>query len=736
MLSPTQITASLLVHLRDCASKELATKLVDCVVSVPVYYNDEQRHAMLDACKIAGLNCLRLFNETAAVALAYGIYKQDLPAEGEKPRRVVFVDVGHSATQLCCAEFVKGKLSVLATEHELVGGRDFDIVIRDKMIAEFKEKTGLDVNTSARASIRLEQESEKLKKLMSANQTNIPLNIECLMEDTDFSSHMLRADFEELCAAQFERISSVVRRFMATLSAKGIMPEDLYAVEVVGGATRIPMVRTIIKDTLGRDLSTTLNCDEAVARGCALMAAMASPNFHVREFKVQDSITYGIDLSWQRVDSEEDSNEQLFPQHAPSHLAKMLSFYRDADFELSAAYRDPATVVGKQEAIGRFKVVGVRPNAEGKSQKVKVKVRLNEHGCFEVYSASMVEKVAVVDALEAKLDAALVPEAEGMDTTPDSGAAATTAADGEAGPSPTEESAAAPATPEDAAASATPDKIAAEKVGGKTKTTLTTTPLTVVAEKEYLLSEKALNELVEVELAMQSKDRVEKEKADAKNALEEYIYDIREKIGGALEEFIKPSDLDAFRASLTETEDWLYDEGEDQPKGVYLDRLAVLKTTGNAVKSRSVEYATRPAAIASLRNLIVKFRKVLDLHATPEDDTYSHLDAEDVAKIAKAVEEKEEWVNAREREQAAKLKYEELAVTTAQVQAAAAELTRVCDPIVNKPKPKPPPPPAAEDPPKEDAEAPTAEGQPPAGEDATPATAEPTTASAVDMELD
>eukprot|EP00911_Craspedida_sp_UC1_P001373 UC1_evm1s1036 len=183
----------------------------------------------------------------------------------------------------------------------------------------FKEKTGLDVLSKARSKIRLEQENEKLKKLMSANQTRIPMNIECLMEERDLQSGMLREDFETLCAPQFGRIEAALQAFVAVLAAKEVnvdSADDLYAVEIVGGATRIPKIKDLIKAAFKREsLSTTLNCDEAVARGCALMAAMASPSFHVREFKVQDATTYGIDLSWQKADSEDESNEELFPKH-------------------------------------------------------------------------------------------------------------------------------------------------------------------------------------------------------------------------------------------------------------------------------------------------------------------------------------------------------------------------------------------------------------------------------------
>lgn len=138
-----------------------------------------------------------------------------------------------------------------------------------------------------RAFIRLETECEKLKKQMSANTTDLPLNIECLMEERDFQSKLNRAEFEELIAPQLKQIEDTVGRFVAAIQALDINPKELDAMEVVGGSTRIPSVRDILSKAFELPLSTTLNTDEAVARGCALMGAIISPTFRVREFKVR-----------------------------------------------------------------------------------------------------------------------------------------------------------------------------------------------------------------------------------------------------------------------------------------------------------------------------------------------------------------------------------------------------------------------------------------------------------------
>ncbi|KAG7508734.1 heat shock 70 kDa protein 4 [Solea senegalensis] len=268
VFSIEQVTAMLLTKLKETAESALKKPVADCVVSVPCYYTDAERRSVVDAAQIAGLNCLRLMNETTAVALAYGIYKQDLPAPEEKARNVVFVDVGHSGFQTSVCAFNKGKLKVLATacDPEL-GGKDFDEALVKHFCEEFGKKYKLDVKSKPRALVRLYQECEKLKKLMSANSSDLPLNIECFMNDIDVSGRMNRGHFEEMCADVLARVEPPLQSLLEYAKLK---KEDIYAVEIVGGASRIPAVKERISKFFGKELSTTLNADEAVARGCAL----------------------------------------------------------------------------------------------------------------------------------------------------------------------------------------------------------------------------------------------------------------------------------------------------------------------------------------------------------------------------------------------------------------------------------------------------------------------------------
>ena len=147
-----------------------------------------------------------------------------------------------------------------------LGGRDFDMCIFNHLVKEIEERYKLKVRSNVKARVRLLKSCERLKKIMSTNSTEIPLNVECLMEDTDISCKMKREFFESLCEPLLARIRQTMQK---ALSASNLKPDEIYSVELVGGGTRIPAVKNLVKEIFGKEGSTTLNADEAVARGCA-----------------------------------------------------------------------------------------------------------------------------------------------------------------------------------------------------------------------------------------------------------------------------------------------------------------------------------------------------------------------------------------------------------------------------------------------------------------------------------
>jgi len=212
VLSPEQVAAAFFVKLKQITDQALGTKVNECVISVPYFFSDNQRRALLAAGEIAGLNVLKIVNENTAIGIAYGIYKgSKLPSEKEPAKIVAFVDVGHSCVQASLMGFNDRKFEVLGASHDLtVGGLFFDELIREYFHKQFLSQYKLDAQKNPRSWLRLLDESEKLKKQMSANSTAIPLNIECFMDDKDVSGRISRTQFEELAEPLFKKIRNLL----------------------------------------------------------------------------------------------------------------------------------------------------------------------------------------------------------------------------------------------------------------------------------------------------------------------------------------------------------------------------------------------------------------------------------------------------------------------------------------------------------------------------------------------
>jgi heat shock 70kDa protein 4 len=382
-------------RLRDIAAKEHKTGVSDVVIATPGWYTDVQRRALLNAAAVAGLNPLRLIPDHTAVAFGYGITKSDLP-DPENPRHVVFVDIGHSAMSVAIVAFSKGQLTVKSTAYDThLGGRDIDYALVQHFAEEFKTKYRIDVLSNPKATFRLYASAEKLKKILSAN-AEAPLSVESIMNDVDASSRLTRDQYEQLIAGPLERIPGPLQR---ALEESGLTIEQVDVIELVGGTTRVPAVRAKIQSVFpGKALSTTLNQDEACARGCTFACATLSPVFRVRDFAVHDIAVYPIKVRWEKTptDEEEDTELVVFPRGNSVPSTKVLTFYRNAPFDIEAVYADPAALPGTVNPwVGRLTVKDVGPSSTGDYSTVRVKARLNLHGVlsFEsVYTEEVEEK--------------------------------------------------------------------------------------------------------------------------------------------------------------------------------------------------------------------------------------------------------------------------------------------------------------------------------------------------------
>uniref|UniRef100_A0A4W3IHU9 Heat shock protein 4a n=1 Tax=Callorhinchus milii TaxID=7868 RepID=A0A4W3IHU9_CALMI len=562
-------------------------------------------------------------------------------------------------------------ISVLATAFDpYLGGRNFDEVIVNHFCEEFSKKYKLDVKSKMRALVRLFQECEKLKKLMSANASDLPINIECFMNDIDVSGKMNRGQFDEMCASLLARVEQPLRSILEQAKLKR---EDIYAVEIVGGATRSPAIKERIAKFFGKDLSTTLNADEAVARGCALQCAILSPAFKVREFSITDLVPFALSLKWNSPAEEGDC--EVFPKNHAAPFSKVLTFYRKEAFDLEAFYNCPKEMPFPDSYIGRFTVHKVVPQADGLSSKVKVKVRVNIHGIFNVSSASLVEVQKSEEADDTPMETDLQSQAKEEEVMLacvadlDSVSLSTTI------------------TPVTSKEDKNKDQPQAKKAKVKTKTV----DLPIDSKLHSQLSQQMLNAFTENEGKMIMQDKLEKERNDAKNAVEEYVYESREKLCGKYEQFVSEDEQSKLSRLLEDTENWLYEDGEDQPKQVYIDKLNELKNLGQPIQERYQEFEERPKAFDELGRQIQQYMKIINAFKD-KNEQYDHLDSAEMEKAEKQVHEAMEWMNTKMNLQSKQPLAQAPLVQSAEIQSKTKELINLCNPIITKQKPKVEPP--------------------------------------------
>nr|WKJ30260.1 Hsp-3 [Glaciozyma antarctica PI12] len=624
--SATQLYAMFLGRLKDTAARELKSAVNDVVIAVPVWYTEVQRRAVMDAADIAGLNALRLINDTTATALGYGITKTDLPPIEEPP----------SLHRLCR----HWTLGLLGLDRRLQQGTARRQVDRH-FAAEFKTKYKIDVLTNKKALFRLSAAVEKLKKILSANAL-APLSVESIMEDIDASSSLTREDFEALIAPLLERTISPLERALADA---GISKDDIEAVELVGGSTRVPALKNRIQDFFGRPLSFTTNQEEAIARGATLACAMLSPVFKVREFTTIDTQLFPIKFVWeQSADAEASEGTELVAYEKGNVVpsTKVLSFSRNSPFELEAVYADPENLPGGINPwIGKVAVKNLSPPTDGTKQQVKVKAHLSQSGVLTFTGATLYK-----DAPEEE-----EPAVEAMETD-------APAVEGEAAPAPP-----------------------AKKAKKSVKTVLP------ISAGGLSLDVSIVNEFKEAEGQMAASDKLVLETEDRKNALYVYVYDVREKLEGQWKKYTNAADKEALLTLASESQDWLYsDEGEDATKSAYVARLDALKVVGDPIQLRCREHEDRPRATAALREVITNFHD----KARSGDEKYSHIDAKDLETVIETCANAESWLGNKLYSQGEKPLDVKPVITSAEIKKKSEEVFNVCSPIITRPKPRAP----------------------------------------------
>ena len=680
---PVEHVAGMVIHhmgmvAAEKASNESTTADVqslfpqDWVVTIPPYYTDVQRRALLAGCEMVGIPSVqRLMHENTAVALAYGIFK-DLKKEfqADNPTKVMFLDMGASAYSVSIASFEPGKLKILACHSDsTLGGRDFDLVIANWVARKFEEKYSKKLTCKPmekpKTRLKLLAAAEKAKKTLSPQGVKeASINLEMLQDDLDFHCTLKAGEYEKLCPPLLDRLEAPIQRCLAEAKLESAS-KSLSVVEIVGGSTRIGSVKRKLLDILQvSTLSTTMNADEAVARGAALQSAILSPRFKVLPYDIQESQPYPIEISW---GSTEDESVVMFDRGLSFPVTRRVTLkHRQAPFVVKAAYKLPNAVEewGLDPVLSMDGICNVTiqtpkdpPTTEA---KIRVNVKQDVHGTISLFSAQMVEEI----------------EEEGKDGS-----------EGAEGEDSKDES-------------AKPKKV-------------TKTSLEVSVSRPYDWTTEEVNKYHEIEVAMANTDRVVRETADMRNELESYIYDMRDKIisDSALGPYGTDKEKAAFTKKNEEMENWLYgDEGFNTTKKIYADRLADLKKLGGPIEHRQSEAEGRPMAQSKLQTTLETYQNWVN----NEGASLAHITDDDRQKIRQTCDTISAWMYERMDKQGDLPLYADPVLTVVDLNSKIMELNRECGPIMRK-KPAPPPPPVKTPPPSNKDSSSSADAKEPTG---------------------
>ncbi|BFU25794.1 heat shock protein 70, putative [Entamoeba histolytica HM-1:IMSS-B] len=566
---PEQIIAMLLIQIKQFTEEYTKDIFTDCVISVPGYFTENQRIAMLDAAKIAGISCLRLMNEHTATALAYGIYKTDL-SETE-PRPVVILDVGHCNTTCSVISLLKSKMKVLAVEYNWkLGGRNYDEALGQFVRADIQQKWKIDPMNNLRMWNRILSGIEKsVKRVISSGSPKAILNLDTLYEERDYHMEFTREKFDELTCHLNNEIIELIKR---TITKAGMTIEQIHSIEITGSGTRLNTLQDAIVKTLNKPLSKTINCEESIARGCAIACAELQPYFKVRDYVVEDIPPYEINMGF-KTDNKTVAPMKFISKDSSFPITRVLKIKDANGLHVDVNYSDNNVFFPGTLNSGITLDVLELPKAQTKTPELKLRIALNKSGILELVDALLCEQVE--EEVEEK-EVIEVPEE--VKEEPKAPVQAETEKKEE------------PKAPVQAETEKKeePKKMEEEKPKEEKKVKMVKKTITKkvkkMVNKEYPVKvnvhsvgmcEKDISKYLAEEAQMQVDDKLFIDTAHAKNNLEAFVYSMKDKLlFGCLAEFTTEEEASKISNELEKYVDWLYEDGENETKSVYLAKLA------------------------------------------------------------------------------------------------------------------------------------------------------------------
>mgnify|MGYP000678906136 FL=1 len=374
--TPQEISAMILQKMKKTAEDYLGQEVTEAVITVPAYFSDSQRQATKEAGQIAGLDVKRIVNEPTAAALAYGIDKAN------KDMKIAVFDLGGGTFDISILEFGDGVFEVLSTNGDThLGGDDFDHVIIDWLVQEFKNDEGADLTTDPMAMQRLKEAAEKAKIELSSS-TSTEINLPYIMPVGGVPKHLVktltRAKFEALAHGLIEACKVPCE---AALKGAGLNTSDIDEVILVGGSTRIPAVQALVENFFGKTPSKGVNPDEVVAVGAAIQGAILNKESGVGDVVLLDvtPLSLGIETLGGVMTKLIDANTTI-----PCKKSQVFSTAEDNQPEVTIhVLQGERQFARDNKSIGRFNLAGIAPARRGVPQ-IEVTFDIDANGILNV----------------------------------------------------------------------------------------------------------------------------------------------------------------------------------------------------------------------------------------------------------------------------------------------------------------------------------------------------------------